>query len=97
MVKVNPFYLQGLNKKDTKKHKKYIIDRRKNYKKCKFTLKKPKLKSYKNKKSAKVISFEKKYGIQITDIKKIEKEVGIPLKAQKELLDKGRAAFCQEG
>lgn len=97
MVKVNPFYLQGLNKKDTKKHKKYIIERRKKYKKGKFTLKKPKLKSYKNKKSTKVISFEKKYGIQITDIKKIEKEVGIPRKAQKEILDKGRAAFFTDG
>jgi hypothetical protein len=97
MVKVNPFYLQGLNKKDTKKHKKYIIERIKNYKKGKFTLKKPKLKSYKNKKSTKVISFEKKYGIKITNSKKIEEIVGIPRKAQKEILDKGRAAFFTSG
>jgi len=97
MTKVNPFYLKGLNKKDSKKHKKYILERRKNYKKGKFTLKKPKLESYKNKKSAKVISFEKKYGVKITNSKKIEEIVGIPKKAQKEILDKGRAAFFTSG
>ena len=97
MTKVNPFYLKGLDNKDSKKHKKYILERRKNYKKGQFTLKKPKLKSYKNKKSAKVISFEKKYGIQITNSKKIEELVGIPKSAQKEILDKGRAAFFTSG
>lgn len=97
MNKVKSFYLKGLSKKDTKKHKKYILERRKNYKKGKFTLKKPKLKSYKNKKSQKVIEFEKKYGILITNSKGIEKDVGITKKAQKEILDKGRAAFFTDG
>lgn len=97
MNKVNPFYLKGLDKKDTRKHKKYILERRKNYKKGNYTLKKPTLKSYKNKKSQKVLNFEKKYGIKITDSKKIEQIVGIPKKAQKEILDKGRAAFFTNG
>ena len=97
MVKVNPFYLKGLDKKDTKKHRKNIIERRRKYKQGNFTLKRPKLKSYKNKKSTKVVSFEKKYGFQITNAKKIAEVVGIPRKAQKEILDKGRAAFYTSG
>jgi hypothetical protein len=39
MTKINPFYLKGLDNKDSKKHKKYILERRKNYKKGQFTLK----------------------------------------------------------
>ena len=39
MVKVNPFYLKGLDKKDTKKHRKNIIERRRKYKQGNFTLK----------------------------------------------------------
>ena len=97
MVKVNPFYLKGLDKKDKKKHRAYIIERRRKYKQGNFTLKKPKLKSYKNKKSTKVVSFEKKYGFQITNTKKIENVIGVPRKAQKEILDKGRAAFYTSG
>ena len=44
MVKVNPFYLKGLDKKDTKKHRKYIIERRRKYKQGNFTLKKTEIK-----------------------------------------------------
>ena len=40
---------------------------------------------------------KKKYGIQITDSKRIETDVGISKKAQKEILDKGRAAFYTDG
>ena len=83
MNKVNPFYLKGLSKKDSKKHKKYILERRKNYKKGNFTLKKPKLKILKNRKSQKVLEFEKKYNIQITNSSKIEKELGIHEKKHK--------------
>ena len=37
--------------------------------------------------------FERKYGVKITDMKGIERKVGLPLKAQKEILDKGKGAF----
>lgn len=97
MEKVKSFYLNGLDKKDTKKHKKYIIKRKKSFRKGKIYTKKPVLKSYKHKKSGKVVAFEKKYGIKITNKKEIEKIVGIPAKAQKEILDKGKAAFFTDG
>ena len=97
MEKVKSFYLKGLNKKDTQKHRNYIIKRKKGYKEGKFHTKKPKLESYKYKKSGKVVAFEKKYGIKITNKKGIAKIVGIPVKAQKEILDKGKAAFFTSG
>ena len=97
MSKVSGFYLKGLNKKDTKKHKKYILDRRKSAKKGEFISRNLELKSYKYKKSQNVLSFERKYGVKITDMKGIESKVGLPVKAQKEILDKGKGAFFSSG
>ena len=96
-MSINPFYLKGLDKKDTKKHKKYILDRRKAAQKGKYISKKLDLKSYKYRKSKKVKSFEKKYGIKISNSKEISKKVGLPEKAQKEILDKGKGAFYSSG
>ena len=97
MSKVSSFYLKGLDKKDTKKHKKYILDRRKSAKKGEFISRNLELKSYKYKKSRNVLSFERKYGVKITDMKGIERKVGLPVKAQKEILDKGKGAFFSSG
>ena len=97
MGKVNPFYLKGLSKKDKKKHQKYILDRRRKAKKGKYISRKLNLKSYKHKKSKKVKLFEKKYGIKITNSKAIEKKVGLPEEAQKEIIDKGKGAFFSSG
>lgn len=97
MSKVSAFYLKGLDKKDTKKHKKYILDRRKSAKKGEFISRNLELKSYKYKKSQNVLAFERKYGVKITDMKGIEKKVGLPVKAQKEILDKGKGAFFSSG
>ncbi len=97
MSKVSAFYLKGLDKKDTKKHKKYILDRRKSAKKGEFISRNLELKSYKYKKSQNVLAFERKYGVKITDMKGIERKVGLPVKAQKEILDKGKGAFFSSG
>jgi hypothetical protein len=97
MSKVSGFYLKGLNKKDTKKHKKYILDRRKSAKKGDFLSRNLELKSYKYKKSQNVLAFERKYGVKITDKKGIFRKVGLPVKAQKEILDKGKGAFFSSG
>jgi hypothetical protein len=97
MGKVNPFYLKGLSKKDKKKHQKYILDRRRKSEKGKYISKKLDLKSYKHRKSKKVKLFEKKYGIKISNSKEISKKIGLPEKAQKEILDKGKGAFFSSG
>tara|TARA_B100000674_G_scaffold387464_1_gene331027 strand:- start:1576 stop:2163 length:588 start_codon:yes stop_codon:yes gene_type:complete len=97
MGKVSSFYLKGLDKKDSKKHKKYIIDRRKSAKKGEFISRNLELKSYKYKKSQNVLAFERKYGVKITDVEGIERKVGLPAKAQKAILDKGKGAFFSSG
>ena len=94
---VSPFYLKGLSKKDTKKHQNYILERRAKAKKGKYISKTLELKSYKHKKSQNVLNFEKKYGVKITDKKGIERKVGLPMEAQKEILDKGKGAFFSSG
>tara|TARA_B100000674_G_C37831916_1_gene910963 strand:+ start:143 stop:730 length:588 start_codon:yes stop_codon:yes gene_type:complete len=97
MSNVKAFYLKGLSNEDKNKHKKYIINRRKSARKGKYLTKKPELKSYKHRKSQKVLEFERKYGIKITNKKAIEKEVGLPISAQKEIIDKGKGAFFSDG
>tara|TARA_B100001093_G_C26694001_1_gene956060 strand:+ start:112 stop:807 length:696 start_codon:yes stop_codon:yes gene_type:complete len=97
MSNVKEFYLKGLSNEDKNKHKKYIINRRKSAREGKYLTKKPELKSYKHRKSQKVLEFERKYGIKITNKKAIEKEVGLPISAQKEIIDKGKGAFFSDG
>ena len=69
MSKVSAFYLKGLDKKDTKKHKKYILDRRKSAKKGEFISRNLELKSYKYKKSQNVLAFERKYPTLLWQVK----------------------------
>lgn len=56
----------------------------------------PKLKSYKNKKSSWTVKFKKKYG-NITKIKDIAKKSGISEKALRSVLKKGRGAYYSSG
>ena len=44
-----------------------------------------------------LLAFERKYGVKITDVEGIERKVGLPAKAQKAILDKGKGAFFSSG
>lgn len=68
-------------------------DRAKQLKSIKEGTPRPKLKSAPpNKRSSHVIKFEKKYGVKITDKKFINDNL-LSYKGQKEILDKGLAAY----
>jgi hypothetical protein len=56
----------------------------------------PKVKSFKSKRSSNVVKFEKKYGVKITDDKFINKNI-IRKKGIDEILDKGRGAYFSSG
>lgn len=88
-------YTIGLSNKDKKKQNKNIKTAKKSYKKKKY-IDRPKLKSYKNKKSGWTKKFKDKYG-NITKLKDIVKATGIPKKALIAVLKKGRGAYYSSG
>jgi hypothetical protein len=88
-------YTIGLSNKDKKKQIKNIKTAKKSYKKKKY-IDRPKLKSYKNKKSGWTKKFKDKYG-NITKLKDIAKATGIPKKALMVVLKKGRGAYYSSG
>jgi len=88
-------YTIGLSNKDKKKQIKNIKTAKKSYKKKKY-IDRPKLKSYKNKKSGWTKKFKDKYG-NITKLKDIVKATGIPKKALIAVLKKGRGAYYSSG
>ena len=94
-MKIPKKYLKGLSLKDKKKQLKNIKTAKKQYKNKKY-IDRPKLKSYKNKSSNWTQKFKNKYG-NITKIKDISKITGIPIKALKEVLKKGRGAYYSSG
>lgn len=97
--KPNPYpkqYYQGLSKKDKEKQLKELQESRNSYKKGEFISRSQK-KSFKSKKSAHVVEFEKKYGININDKKAILKNTGVTIKAQNQILKKGMGAFYSSG
>ena len=89
-------YTRKLSKKDKKKQIKSIQKSIKAYKKGKY-INRPKLKSYKYRKSKWITKFEKKYGKGIKTYKEFEKVTGIPSKALKEVVKKGRGAYYSSG
>lgn len=89
-------YTKRLSNKDKKKQTKNIRRSIKSYKKGKY-INRPKLKSYKNKKSSWVTKFEKKYGKDIKTYKEIEKATGIPSKALRAVVKKGQGAYYSSG
>jgi hypothetical protein len=89
-------YTARLSKKDKAKQKKSIKRAISSYKKGKY-IDRPKLKSYKPKKSSWVKKFEKKYGEDIKTYKEIEKATGIPAKALKSVVKKGKGAYYSSG
>ena len=71
-------------------------DRKKQIKSIKEKTVRPKLESFKSKRSSHVEKFEKKYGYKISNLSRISKEI-ISRKGINEILDKGRGAYFSQG
>ena len=89
-------YTRGISKKDKKKQIKSIRKSIKSYKKGVY-IDRPKLTSYKHKKSQWVKKFEKKYGENHKTYKQISKVTGIPVKALQEVVKKGKGHIIHQG
>lgn len=89
-------YTSGLSRKDKKKQEKYLKKSSKNYLKGKYTPR-PKLDSFKSKKSNWTQQFEKKYGKDVKTYKEIYKVTGIPVAALKAVVKKGMGAYYSSG
>ena len=94
--KIPKKYTARLSKKDKAKQTKNIKRAIRSYKKGRY-VNRPKLKSYKSKKSSWVKKFEDKYGKDIKTYKKISKITGIPTKALKAVVKKGKGAYYSSG
>ena len=98
MGKIPKKYTQGLSTKDKKRQIKSLKRAQRSYRrKKKEYIDRPKLKSYKSKKSSWVRKFERKYGKDIKSYKQISKVTGIPEKALKEVVKKGKGAYYSSG
>lgn len=95
-------YLSGLSRKDRKTQKKNILKARKSYKSIKGKKKntkyvpRPKLKSFKSKKSSWTQQFHNLYP-GVKTIKDISKAVGIPKNALLQVKKKGMGAYYSSG
>lgn len=95
-------YLSGLSRKDRKTQKKNILKARKSYKSNKSKKKntkyvsRPKLKSFKSKKSSWTQKFHNLYP-GVKTIKDISKAVGIPKNALLQVKKKGMGAYYSSG
>ena len=94
--KLPKHYTARLSRKDKKKQIRSIKRSSKAYQKGKY-ITRPKLKSYKHKKSSWVTKFEKKYGEDVKTYKEIEKATGIPAKALRMVVKKGKGAYYSSG
>ena len=98
MGKIPKKYTANLSKKDKKKQIRSLKKAQRSYrKKKKEYINRPKLKSYQSKKSSWVKKFEKKYGEDIKSLKQISKVTGIPVKALKKVIKKGKGAYYSSG
>ena len=94
--KLPKHYTSGLSRKDKKKQPRYLRRSSRNYKKGEYTPR-PKLKSFKNKKSNWTTQFKKKYGEDVKTYKQISKATGIPVPALKAVVKKGMGAYYSSG
>ena len=91
-----------MDKKEKKIPRKYVPkslspeDRKKQIKSIKEKTDRPKLKSFKSKRSSYAERFEKKYGTKISDFKFISKNI-IKKKGIDLIMDKGRGAYYSSG
>ena len=89
-------YYQGLTKKDKTKQIKELEKSRDLYKKGIYKGRSEKT-SFKSKRSAHLVEFENKYGVNINDSKAVHKVTGITPKAQDAIISKGMGAFYSSG
>ena len=89
-------YSNKLSKKDKKRQLRNLKRSRRAYTRGKY-INRPKLKSYKSKKSNWVTKFEKKYGKDVKTYTDIEEKTGIPKKALMEVVKKGKGAYYSSG
>jgi hypothetical protein len=94
-MKVPKKYTKGLSSRDKKKQEKSIKTSNKKYEKGVY-VDRPKLKSYKHKKSQWTQKFKKKYG-DITSLQDISKKTNIPEKALQDVIRKGKGAYYSSG
>ena len=88
-------YTNNLSNKDKKKQLQNLKRSKKSYKRGVY-VDRPKLKSFKNKKSQWILKFEKKYNHKITDQNFIHNNI-ISKKGQNLILKKGRGAYYSSG
>ena len=93
--KISKKYIDKLSIKDKNKQIKSIKKARKSYKKGVY-VDRPKLKSFKNKRSSWVVKFENKYGKKITNKTFIHNNI-ITRKGQELIIDKGKGAYYSSG
>ena len=90
-------YYKGIkSKKETNQQLNSIKKSIESYSK-KVYIDRPKLKTYKNKKSNYIIQFNEAYGISITDKKAVAKLTGVTVKAQERIIKKGKGAYYSSG
>lgn len=88
---------KGLSKKDTKKQRKYLRKSRKMYKKGKY-YERPKVKTFKSRKSNHLQRAEKLYNIdKITPSKELARKTKCKRSALEKIVNKGRGAYFSSG
>lgn len=88
---------KGLSKKDTKKQKKYLRKSRKMYKKGKY-YQRPKVKTFKSRKSNHLKRAEKLYNIKkIAPSKELARKTKCKRSALEKIVNKGRGAYFSSG
>ncbi len=95
--KIRAKYLKGLSKSDKAKQKAAIRKSRNDAKSGKYTTR-PKLKSFKSKKSPHVVKALKKFDLDsMKNLSKISRETGCSVASLKIILKKGRGAYYSDG
>jgi len=93
-------YTRGLSKKDERKQQQNIRKAIRSYKTKRGSnryVSRPRLRSYKHKKSQWLLKYEKKYGEDNKSYKEISKKTKIPIKALQEVVKKGQGAYYSSG
>lgn len=89
-------YTSGLSKEDKKKQKKNLDRSRREYKRGVY-VNRPKLRSYKNKKSKHVENAKRMYNVESISAKTLAKPTKCTEKSLRAILKKGRGAFYSSG
>ena len=92
----------ALEKKEKKIPKQYVPaslskeDKKKQIKSIRDKTDRPKVSSFKSRRSPYVVQFEKKYGYKITETDKIKKEI-LKMRGINQILEKGKGAYYSSG